>query len=125
MSAIVMNKTMLIEGQYFLFNHQYDYCGTENRIDNGQSRIHYIVTLNSKTYYIPDYACIEYDDPKHKQNQDVYAAIERDFEDHTPDWMEQWEKISGIKINNGAGADIDLREYKSLVNEKHIPQRKE
>lgn len=122
---IVMMFTVEVDGRNFLANRQYEYTakvsdtvtasGVDKK-DKGAFMIHYVVNVDGVDYKIPFCSCVEYDVaiPEEQQNKQKY--IENTLLDKTENWMGKYKEVTGIQINNNAGADIDLRRYKALLD---------
>ena len=123
MGLLVMTQTIQTHGMYFLANRQYEYTGTTyTAIDismprlknNGKVARHYIVPIESREYLVPECVCVEYDKVMTAEQQNKTLAHEKEVLDDTKDWVNTWEKVTGIPIKREATADIDLRKYNEL-----------
>ena len=123
MILIQMCMTIATHGQYFLANHQYEASGTVNTAidislprlkNNGVVAPHYTVPINGTTYNVPACTCAEVfkEIPIAKQNH--ARAFEQEITDKTENWQKTWKDLTGVQVNNGAGADMDLRQYNKL-----------
>lgn len=128
MILIQMCMTIATHGHYFLANHQYEAVGSiVTAVDISMPRMniaghqspHYIVQVDGVNYNIPQACCVEVSKriPIEKQNHE--RAFEDEISDKTKDWQQQWKQTTGIEVNNGAGADMDLRDYDRLKDTKN------
>lgn len=126
MGKLVMLQTIYTLGRYFLANRQYEYQATcytpveaegDYLLDKGQVKLHYVVAVDGVNYNIPVTVCCLYDTdiPEARQNKQQYYFDS--ITDHTPDPLATWKDVTGIQIDNSAGADIDLRAYLALTEE--------
>jgi len=127
MGLIVMQQTIMTHGKYFVANHQYEYKSRVNsaidislpRLQNqGQVAPQYVVEIDGRDYNIPGCTCVEYDVPLSAEQQNKSLMHEKLTMDSRKDWVEPWEKVSGVKIRRDSGADIDLNQYNQLLSEK-------
>lgn len=122
---IVMNDTILVDGEYFLRNHQYLY--TEKRLETLSVRIdgikppvhkiiHYVVPVEDTDYLIPDIVCVEYDKEIPEAYQDKIKYY-RDSLVDTSDWRAVVKEMAGISIDNRTAPSVDLRAYNSVKDD--------
>jgi hypothetical protein len=121
---IQLTATIRCQGKYFLRQHHYESIGVVSMImenveprpyNYGKMVSHYIVEEEEVQYFIPADFVVELEKRMDVENR--RDAFVEEMSDNTKDIVKAWEDVSGIRIKDCSGPDIDLTEYNKIKDQ--------
>lgn len=129
-TMIVMQQSLQVKGDdgtmyWFFPGRQYSYSLTSLILNDCvecdviyQKKLmkHYKVTIDDTFYWIPEYACVEYNKVIEEAKQDKQKHWVDTFADTTYDCIKEAKSVFGLAIDNTYHTDWDNKKYEDAVN---------